>query len=287
MYFAHKHKRSVRWSATRSDDFLTIMAGRDQVAFVEGAFRRDGTLLAMRSRNLGNLGAYLYGVTTMIPTGGPRMMTGAYDVKVARGTAVGLFTASRADRSVSRRRPTRGGADRRAGHGRRRARAGHRSARDPQAQLHSARRLPVHDAASATSTTRATTRDARACARAGRLPGARRAARRQARAQGRVFGIGVCTFVEPAGGAGSRAAACVSNRTARSSSSPARCRTARATTPRLRRSWPTSFKVAPEQVTVVQGDSRRVPPGSRHLRQPQHDPRWRRGQDRRDKVSTR
>jgi carbon-monoxide dehydrogenase large subunit len=92
MYFAHKHKRPVRWAATRSEDFLTIMAGRDQVVYVEGAFRRDGRLLAMRSRNLGNLGAYLYSVTPMIPTGGPRMMTGVYDVKVARGVAVGVFT---------------------------------------------------------------------------------------------------------------------------------------------------------------------------------------------------
>jgi aerobic carbon-monoxide dehydrogenase large subunit len=79
-------------AASRSDDFLTIMAGRDQVAHVEAAFASDGRILAMRGRNLGNLGAYLYSVTPMIPTGGPRMMTGAYDVKVARGTAVGVFT---------------------------------------------------------------------------------------------------------------------------------------------------------------------------------------------------
>src|SRR4029453_5193726 len=67
MYFAHKQKRAVRWAATRSEDFLTIMAGRDQVAYVEAAFRRDGRLLAMRGRNLGNLGAYLYAITPMIP----------------------------------------------------------------------------------------------------------------------------------------------------------------------------------------------------------------------------
>jgi carbon-monoxide dehydrogenase large subunit len=92
MYFAHKHRHAVRWAGTRSEDFLTIIAGRDQVAYVDAAFMRDGRLVAMRSRNLGNLGAYLYGVTPMIPTGGPRMMTGAYAVKVARGTAIGIFT---------------------------------------------------------------------------------------------------------------------------------------------------------------------------------------------------
>ena len=92
IYLAYKHKRSVRWSATRSEDFLTIMAGRDQIAYVEGAFRRDGRLLAMRTKNYGSVGAYLYAVTTMIPTGAPRMMTGAYDVKLARGTAIGVFT---------------------------------------------------------------------------------------------------------------------------------------------------------------------------------------------------
>jgi aerobic carbon-monoxide dehydrogenase large subunit len=260
MYFAHKHKRSVRWSATRSEDFLTMMAGRDQVAFVEAAFSRDGTLLAMRSRNLGNLGAYLYGVTTMIPTGGPRMMTGAYDVKVARGTAVGLFT---------HRAPT----------------GPYRGAGRPEAALIAER---VMDAAA-----RELGIDPLEIRRRNFIPPdafpyttpigneydsgdyamtlehtleladfpALLEQRRQARADGRAFGVGVCTFVEPAGGAGfesGRVRVEADGSIVLESGSLSHGQGHHTSFAQV---VADVFQVAPDQVTVVQGDSRRVPPG--------------------------
>ncbi len=260
MYFAHKHKRSVRWSATRSEDFLTMMAGRDQVAVVEAAFAHDGRLLAMRSRNLGNLGAYLYGVTPMIPTGSPRMMTGAYDVKIARGTAVGLFT---------HRAPT----------------GPYRGAGRPEAALLAER---VMDAAARElgldpleirrrnfiapgdfpyttpigneydSGDYAMTLD-----HALELAGFTQLLeqRTQARAAGRIFGIGVCTFVEPSGGAGwesGRVRVEPDGSIVLESGSLSHGQGHHTSFAQV---VADVFHVAPDQVTVVQGDSRRVPPG--------------------------
>jgi carbon-monoxide dehydrogenase large subunit len=260
MYFAHKHKRSVRWSATRSEDFLTMMAGRDQVAFVEAAFTRDGTLLAMRSRNLGNLGAYLYGVTTMIPTGGPRMMTGAYDVKVARGTAVGLFT---------HRAPT----------------GPYRGAGRPEAALIAER---VMDAAARElgldpleirrrnfippdafpyttpigneydSGDYAMTLD-HALTLAGFPDLLER--RKQARAAGQVFGIGVCTFVEPAGGAGFESGRVRVEQDGSIVLESGSLSHGQGHHTSFAQVVADVFHVAPDQVTIVQGDSRKVPPG--------------------------
>jgi carbon-monoxide dehydrogenase large subunit len=260
LYFADKHTRSVRWAATRSDDFLTILGGRDQVAYVEAAFRRDGRLLAMRSRNLGNLGAYLYGITPMIPTGGPRMMTGAYDVKVARGTAVGLFT---------HRAPT----------------GPYRGAGRPEATLIAER---VMDAAARElgldpleirrmnfiavdafpyttpigneydSGDYARTLD-HALEMAGYADLVQR--RDRARAEGGVFGIGVCTFVEPAGGAGwesGRVRVQADGSIVLESGSLSHGQGHHTSFAQV---VADVFQVRPDQVQVVQGDSRRVPAG--------------------------
>ena len=260
MFFAYKHKRSVRWSATRAEDFLTMLAGRDQVAYVEAAFTKDGRLLAMRSRNLGNMGAYLYGVTPMIPTGGPRMMTGAYDVNIARGTAVGVFT---------HRAPT----------------GPYRGAGRPEAALIAER---VMDAAASTlaldpleirrknfispdafpyETPIGNRYDSGDYART--LEHALRLAeytelgkrREQVRSNGGVYGIGLCTFVEPAGGAGfeSGRVRVESDGTIVLESGSLSHGQGHHTS--FAQVVADIFQVRPDQVRVVQGDSRRVPPG--------------------------
>jgi aerobic carbon-monoxide dehydrogenase large subunit len=259
-YFATRHGRAVRWASTRSEDFLTIISGRDQVAYVDAAFSNDGRLLAMRGRNIGNLGAYLYSVTPMIPTGGPRMLTGAYDVKVARGTAIGVFT---------NRAPT----------------GPYRGAGRPEAALmcerimdRAARELGIDpieirkrnfispDAFPYTTPTGneydsgnyvRTMEHALSVADYGELVEQRAAAR----VRGELFGIGICTFVEPAGGAGFESGRVRVDPDGSIVLESGSFSHGQGHLTAFAQVVADVFKVLPTQVRVVQGDSRRVPPG--------------------------
>src|SRR6202043_3689133 len=57
LWAAHKLKRPVKYTATRSEAFLSDYQGRDLVSKVELALRRDGRFLAMRATNISNVGA--------------------------------------------------------------------------------------------------------------------------------------------------------------------------------------------------------------------------------------
>ncbi|MEO1689792.1 MAG: molybdopterin cofactor-binding domain-containing protein, partial [Pseudomonadota bacterium] len=50
--------RPVRWTADRSESFLSDAQARDLRTAAEGAFDADGRVLAMRLRSVSNLGAY-------------------------------------------------------------------------------------------------------------------------------------------------------------------------------------------------------------------------------------
>ena len=46
-YMALKLRRPVKWVATRSDDFVTTIQGRDQAMTSELALKKDGTMLGL------------------------------------------------------------------------------------------------------------------------------------------------------------------------------------------------------------------------------------------------
>ncbi len=65
---ARKLGRPVRWTATRSESFLTDAHGRDHVTKIELATEKDGTFIAFRTETLANVGAYLSNFSTATPT---------------------------------------------------------------------------------------------------------------------------------------------------------------------------------------------------------------------------
>jgi aerobic carbon-monoxide dehydrogenase large subunit len=84
--------RPVRYLATRSEDLLSSMHGREAYTDGEVAFDDDGRVRALRLRTVANFGAYL-----MKYSGGPPMRmlyfpTGAYDIRHVHSEAVGVFT---------------------------------------------------------------------------------------------------------------------------------------------------------------------------------------------------
>jgi carbon-monoxide dehydrogenase large subunit len=65
---ARKLKRPVKWTAERSESFMTDAHGRDHVSHVELALDKDGQFLGLRVSTLANMGAYLSTFATCVPT---------------------------------------------------------------------------------------------------------------------------------------------------------------------------------------------------------------------------
>jgi carbon-monoxide dehydrogenase large subunit len=60
--------RAVKWTADRSESFVSDAHGRDHVTTAELALDKDGKFLAMRVKTTANLGAYLSTFSSCIPT---------------------------------------------------------------------------------------------------------------------------------------------------------------------------------------------------------------------------
>ncbi|WP_431856450.1 xanthine dehydrogenase family protein molybdopterin-binding subunit [Azospirillum sp.] len=65
---AKKVGRPVKWTAERSESFLSDAHGRDHLTHAELALDKDGNFLALKVSTLANMGAYLSTFSTSIPT---------------------------------------------------------------------------------------------------------------------------------------------------------------------------------------------------------------------------
>jgi carbon-monoxide dehydrogenase large subunit len=65
---AKKINRPVKWTAERSESFMSDAHGRDHVTTAELALDKDGHFLAMRVHTAANLGAYLSTFASSVPT---------------------------------------------------------------------------------------------------------------------------------------------------------------------------------------------------------------------------
>jgi carbon-monoxide dehydrogenase large subunit len=90
---AGKLARPVRWTAERSESFVSDAHGRDHVSHAELALDADGVFLGLRVRTLANLGAYLSTFGSAVPTYlyGP-VMAGCYRTPAVHCQVRGLFT---------------------------------------------------------------------------------------------------------------------------------------------------------------------------------------------------
>lgn len=91
-YLALRLGRPVKWIATRSEDFLTTIQGRDQAMTSELALRKDGKMLGLKVRVVANLGAYLQSNTAGPPQRMMAMAPGCYQIPNCRVEVVAVFT---------------------------------------------------------------------------------------------------------------------------------------------------------------------------------------------------
>ena len=67
-FAARRLLRPVKWTATRSESFVTDAHGRDHVTKIELGLDEEGNFLAIRTETLANMGAYLSTFAPAVPT---------------------------------------------------------------------------------------------------------------------------------------------------------------------------------------------------------------------------
>lgn len=82
--------RPVKFTATRSEAFLTEYQGRDLITTVELAFDDEGHILAMRADNISNVGARCVSLSPL--SKGAGLISGAYHIPYATLRARAVFT---------------------------------------------------------------------------------------------------------------------------------------------------------------------------------------------------
>ncbi|MBV9539497.1 MAG: xanthine dehydrogenase family protein molybdopterin-binding subunit, partial [Acidisphaera sp.] len=92
-YAARKLGRPVKWVSERSEAFLSDTHGRDNITLGEIALDANNKFLALRTRNVANMGAYLSTFGPFIPTmAGTGVLASVYGFKAVYANVIGVFT---------------------------------------------------------------------------------------------------------------------------------------------------------------------------------------------------
>ncbi|MGQ0655089.1 MAG: xanthine dehydrogenase family protein molybdopterin-binding subunit [Betaproteobacteria bacterium] len=92
VWAARRLKRSVRWTAERSESFLSDAQGRDNYSVAEMAMNGEGRFLALRVTTWANMGAYLSNFGPFIPQLAAPMLSGVYRIPVIHLNIKGTLT---------------------------------------------------------------------------------------------------------------------------------------------------------------------------------------------------
>ena len=93
LFAARALGRPVKWTSERTEAFLSDTHGRDNITLGELALDRDGRFLALRTRTLANMGAYLSTFGPFIPTGaGTKVLASVYGFRAVHAHVLGILT---------------------------------------------------------------------------------------------------------------------------------------------------------------------------------------------------
>ena len=82
----------VKWNEDRTEAFVATTHGRDILAYVDLAAKRDGTVLGLKIRLIADIGAYNMLLTAAIPTLTQMMANATYNIPAIRTTLTEVFT---------------------------------------------------------------------------------------------------------------------------------------------------------------------------------------------------
>ncbi|HEX9095626.1 MAG TPA: xanthine dehydrogenase family protein molybdopterin-binding subunit [Candidatus Dormibacteraeota bacterium] len=89
---ARRLGRPVKWIEERWENCAVTWHGRGQLQEVELAAQRDGTVLAVRSRILADMGGHLEVYSAFIPLITPDLQTGCYRIPASQSSVLGVYT---------------------------------------------------------------------------------------------------------------------------------------------------------------------------------------------------
>jgi len=92
VWAARRLKRSVRWTADRSESFLSDAQGRDNYSIAELATDAEGRFLALRVTTWANMGGYLSNFGPFIPQLAAPMLSGVYRIPAIHLNIKGTLT---------------------------------------------------------------------------------------------------------------------------------------------------------------------------------------------------
>ena len=92
-YASRKLGQPVKWAADRGEAFVCDTQGRDNITTGELAIDADGKFIALRTRNIAGMGAYLSTFAPFIPTfAGTGVLSSVYGFKAIYANVLGVFT---------------------------------------------------------------------------------------------------------------------------------------------------------------------------------------------------
>jgi carbon-monoxide dehydrogenase large subunit len=91
-YLSRKLERPVKWLETRSENLATTTHGRDLIMYCRMGVKRDGTVTALHTKIVADLGAYYQLLTPFIPCFAAFVMSGCYRIPAVQTDIVGVFT---------------------------------------------------------------------------------------------------------------------------------------------------------------------------------------------------
>ena len=93
LWAARRTGRPVKWTAQRSESFVSDAHGRDHLTHAELAVAKDGTFLGLRVKTIANLGAYLSTFAPAIPTYlYATLLAGCYKTPAIHASVRAVFT---------------------------------------------------------------------------------------------------------------------------------------------------------------------------------------------------
>ena len=92
VWASRRLKRAVRWTADRSESFVSDVQGRDNYSIAELALDAGGHFLALRVTTYANMGAYLSNYAPYIPQLALPMLSGVYRIPAIYANIRGVLT---------------------------------------------------------------------------------------------------------------------------------------------------------------------------------------------------